>query len=109
MEIKEQVQISETIDKIKEQIGIEENNKMWKNGLKYELKMVKAAVITAPSNSTEQLDIAKSFLNGLVTSISNMTIDVELLTAIFDGVVYLYKQNKKKKLRAKYEVHYFFE
>lgn len=109
MEIEEQTEISVIIDKIKEQISIEENNKMWKNGLKYELKMVKAAVITAPSNSTEQIDIAKNFLDGLVTSISNMTIDTKLLIAIFDGVVYLYKQDRKKKLRAKYEVHYFME
>lgn len=53
--------------------------------------MVRAAIITAPTNSTEVKDIAKSFLSGLLASAGGMTIDTELITAIADGVVYLYK------------------
>lgn len=71
--------------------------------------MIKAAIINIPTDSNELQEISINFLGGAIKSLPSFSIDDNLIDSIKSGLIYLYKENDRKKLRAKFEIYFLLQ
>lgn len=77
----------------------------WQSGLEFELTMIKGAVINIPTDDNEGAEIAMSFLGAAIKSFASMSIDDDLVESLKSGLSYLYKENVRRKQKAKFEIY----
>ncbi|CAK73532.1 unnamed protein product, partial (macronuclear) [Paramecium tetraurelia] len=100
-----QKNILDLSDEIRQHMEIEKND-LIQNQMELYLFLIKTSFQIAPNNSNEREEILKGCLSGIISSISQMKPNEELLQSLFQGACHLYKLYVINNNKKQYEVYF---
>ncbi|CAD8172290.1 unnamed protein product [Paramecium pentaurelia] len=101
----------EMISEIESQISVESIN-LWKNGVEFELQLIKTCIAHCRTNSEKEKELVIAIVCGVASSISQLSPSPELIDALIEAGKYLLLNFYDKQIQhplQKYEIYYFFE
>ncbi|CAD8129001.1 unnamed protein product [Paramecium sonneborni] len=101
----------EIISEIESQISVESIN-IWKNGVEFELQLIKTCIAHCRTNSEKEKELVIAIVCGVASSISQLSPSAELIDALIEAGKYLLLNFYDKQIQhplQKYEKDYFFE
>ncbi|CAD8129545.1 unnamed protein product [Paramecium sonneborni] len=101
----------EIISEIESQISVESIN-IWKNGVEFELQLIKTCIAHCRTNSEKEKELVIAIVCGVASSISQLSPSAELIDALIEAGKYLLLNFYDKQIQhplQKYEIYYFFE